>query len=174
MSDADDADADATPLPLSKSARKREWQAVVALAESIVALGRADLRQLPLEAETLAALEATQAMKKGARKRQLKTAAALLAGDDLVAVRAALEERNKPHRQAVRRFHEVEQWRDALITGDAGLLEVLRSEYPHGDHDALEAAVRAAIDERERGGSRAAARALFRQLAELVQLQPPS
>ena len=80
------------PEPPSKSQRKREATALQDLGELLVKLTPAQLRQVPLPEELLAAVRTAQAIpQRGARKRQLQLIGKLMRRlDDPEPIRAAL------------------------------------------------------------------------------------
>lgn len=73
--DAFDNDADGleAPLPPSKSQRKRKATALQTLGEQLVKLTAAQLKQIPLPEDLLAAVRMAQGIsQRGGRKRQLQ------------------------------------------------------------------------------------------------------
>ncbi|MEQ8494684.1 MAG: ribosome biogenesis factor YjgA [Gammaproteobacteria bacterium] len=152
----------------SKSAVKREFAAIQALVRRLAALPPAQLARLPLDADTREAVAVAGTLKRQAYERQVRHASGLLARIDWQGVAAAADALARPQREAVRAFHELERWRDALVAGDAGVLEELAARFPAFDRAEALRLARAAA--RDSGGGRApaAARKLFRYLAGFV------
>ena len=115
--------------PPSKSARKREHEALQDLARRALEAPAGRIDRLALD-ETLG-----QAIRAGrripassARARHIRYLGKLLAADpDGVAVLdGALTEDRAAHAREVARLHQVEQWRDRLLAeGDAALSELV-------------------------------------------------
>jgi len=166
--DAEDEFEQLAPERPSKSAIKREFAAIQALVRRLAALPAQQLANLPLEADTRQAIAAASRLKRQAFVRQVRYAGGLLAREDWRAVAAAVDEQARPRREAVRAFHEVERWRDALVAGDDDVLAELAARFSAFDRAEALRLARAAA--READGERAppSARKLFRYLAGFV------
>ena len=163
--DAEHEIDDLLPERPSKSAVKREFAAIQALVRRLAALSAQQLASLPLEPETREAIAAASRLKRQAFVRQVRYAGGLLAREDWRAVAAAADAQERPRREAVRTFHEVERWRDALVAGDDAVLAELAARFPAFDRAEALRLARAAA--READGERAppSSRKLFRYLA---------
>lgn len=151
----------------SKSQAKREMLALQALAQRMVELPEGQARRLTLSPEVGEAVQDARAMERRALKRQLRFIAGLLAHEDSAAIERAMSELDRPHIEDVRAFHEVERWRDTLLTGDESPIgEVLRR-YPDIDRPHLLRLVRNARNEVDGRGAPGASRLLFRYLMDL-------
>lgn len=149
----------------SKSQLKREMEARRNLGKALVALSAARLAKIPLSDETRNAVEEGQRLKKGALKRHLSRIASLLTEfDDEAEIRAALDRLYQPHREEVRLHREVEQWRAALIAGDAELMQQLCERFESLDRQHLHQLIRNARRERDQHKPPRSARALYRYL----------
>ena len=108
----------------SKSARKREAQAVDALASRLLAMTDDDLRRLPLDDELRDLVVETRGIRSrsaGRRQRQYLSKRLRQAETrELVAACAALERGRGAER---RLFHAAERWRDRLLAEPAALAE---------------------------------------------------
>ncbi len=154
----------------SRSQLKREMLARRDLGEELVALSEARLAKIPLSEETLDAVHDGQRFTRRALKRQLTRIAALITEyEEEDAIRQALEQLYQPHRDEVRRQHEVEQWRDALIAGDEDLMQSLLARFPEIDRQHLRQLVRNTIKERERDKPPKSARVLYQYLFSFVE-----
>ncbi|MFA5515920.1 MAG: ribosome biogenesis factor YjgA [Desulfuromonadales bacterium] len=150
----------------SRTARKREAQAVEELARKLVDLPEATGKKLPLTPEIHAKLQLARATKgHSARDRQIRHLAAVLREEEdlspLVEFLAGQDRRAWEERQ---HFHRLEAWRDRLCHPaefSAALAEI-RTALPKIDADRLTrlaGAVHAYNDRR-------AAREIFRLLRE--------
>ena len=151
----------------SKSQVKRELKALQELGRELVALPAAGLERIPLNDSVRDAVNEARQLKREALRRQLQRVGKLLRDDDEPAIRQALEQVYRPHREEVRALHQVEQWRDQLLEGDDALLEEIVQRYAGAERQHLRQLVRNATREREREQPPKSARQLFRYLSEL-------
>lgn len=172
----------------SKSARKREHAFVQKLVREIAGLSTRQRATLPLDDDVRSAIDTASRLKRQAFERQVRHASGLLARTDWQAVADALERLARPHHEEVRRFHQLEQWRDRLLAGEAGVFDELVRHFGEYDRAELSRLVGAArrnqasgsevADGRRAGGQaadgeRRGARAVFRFLAELEKGSEP-
>lgn len=168
MSDTPDAAPDSGAAPKSKSQLKREMQALQALGRELLGKPSSLLAELPLSERLREAIVAARAMKRGALARQLRFIASLLAAEDAVAIRQALELSARPHQREVERHQQAERWRDALLDdGDPPLADLI-ARFPDCDRQHLRQLVRNARRERQQGGPAGPSRQLFRYLHRLL------
>jgi ribosome-associated protein len=124
---------DVDDTPPSRSARKREAEALQALGLRLAQLSERERRRLPLEPALAIALDEYRSItSNGAKRRQLQYIGRLMREIDTAALEEALAEIDG--RSAASRFrqHELERWRTALIEGDAALTDYV-GRYPHTD-----------------------------------------
>ena len=152
----------------SKTRIKQAMLALQQLGRTLAELPDAQLVALPLNEKTLEAVRHLRGLSKGALKRQTQYTAGLLNQEDVDAVRKQLAQLQQPDVQAVREFHQLEQWRDRLLEGDNELLEELVHQRS-GDRQQLRQLVRNAQRERESQKPPKSARLLFKLLRELQQ-----
>ena len=153
----------------SKSARKREFAALQALAEQMAALSDRELERLGVGASLRDAIALVRPMRpSGARNRQLRHCVKFMDDGDLAEVRAYLADRHSARVAHNRAFHEVERWRDRLIAGGDPVLEELFDRYEFLDRQRVRQLCRDAGREREAGKSGPAARRLFRYLRDAL------
>jgi ribosome-associated protein len=158
------------PLPegeKSKTQIKREVLELKDLGKQLVELPEKALQKLPLSEPFLDAILDAQRFSRGALQRQLRFIASMVPNEDVGAIRKALEEIRQPHRQQVREFQQLEQWRDRLLAGDEGLLNELASRFPQADRQHMRQLVRNAAREREQNKPPRSARVLFQYLSDL-------
>jgi ribosome-associated protein len=129
---------------------------------------RAALERLKLSDATWAALDETHRIKDiRALGRHYKRIANLLEREDRHAVHALLDQAEAREREATARLHQLERWRERLISeGDAALGDYLDA-HPDTDRQQLRTLVRAARHDAERGRPEAP-RKLFRFLREAM------
>jgi ribosome-associated protein len=153
--------------PPSKSARKREHEALQDLARRVLEAGPGRVDRLALE-EVLA-----QAIREGrripassARARHIRYLGKLLAADPAGAavLDRALSEDRAAHAQEVAQLHRLEHWRDRLLgEGDAALTELV-AQHPAVDGAAVRDLVRQARKDEGTPRHVATVRRLFRLL----------
>lgn len=166
MGRRDEIGAEAAARP-SKGQLKRETEALRELVKRLVALPPARLVKVSLDEATREAVLAARRFERGALARQLRYLTGLMRGLDTALIARELDALDQPRRAEVRAFHQVEQWRDALVAGDDGLLDELLARFPAGDRGLLRQLVSSARAERARNKPSRSARQLFRYLAGL-------
>ncbi len=151
----------------SKTQRKREHQALVALARTLVELPASQLDRVPLDAAAREALLDARRLSRGALQRQLLYVTRLLCQQDVAPVRDAVASCQGTGRRAAARLHRVERWRERLIAEGDAALEALLDAYPHADRQHVRRLVRAVHEERASRRPPRNYRALFRYLDRL-------
>lgn len=153
----------------NKSAKKREIEALHALAEQMLTLSDQELARLGVGEKLRSALAQVRPMRvSGARNRQLKHCVKFMDPDELVAVSTYLNDRQSHQLAENQRFHRMEKWRDRLIDEGDEALGSLLDECPEIDRQRLRQLTRDAARERENGKPAGAGRKLFRFLRENV------
>ena len=100
----------------SKSALKREDQALKVLGEELIALKPTQLDQLPLDERLRDAIDEARGMRAhGALRRQRQLIGKLLRLSDAASIREALVGLTADSVAEKRRFREAEAWRDRLV-----------------------------------------------------------
>lgn len=151
----------------SKSARKRELDALYRLAEQMLSLSDHELIQLGVDAALRDALDQVRPMRaSGARNRQLKHCVRFMDADGLQPVVTYLTDRQSQRLAANQALHEIEDWRDRLVAGGDAVLTELLDRHPHLDRQHLRRLCRDAGRERELGKPAGAGRKLFHYLRE--------
>ena len=155
-----------TPSIESKSQKKRNAQRMQKLGLALTKLNARQLDDVPLTAElTNSIAEYHRIHSNEAKRRQLQFIGKLMRETDVAAIEQALELIAGSSAQARYQIHQLERWRDRLVSQDAALTEYV-SDHPTVDRPQLRQhiqRVRSASDEQQR---RTAARALFRLLRE--------
>lgn len=150
----------------SRSARKREAQAVEGLARRLVELPQAERERIPLEPELRAELQQVVSIRQpAARDRQLRHLAGLLRRheESLPALEEFLAGQHQQQRDERQHFHRLEQWRDQLCAPDSfsRTLEEVARQLPKLDVQELSRQARLA-----QNGQRPAFREVFRLLRQ--------
>lgn len=114
----------------SKSQVKRELAELVDLARELIAERVVDLSDLPIPSEVADAVLLARRCKRTALKRQTKHIASLLGRIDDDAIRDTLTRLRQPHLQQVEVEHQLNAWRDRLLSGDQEVVTELLERYP--------------------------------------------
>lgn len=103
----------------SKSARKREAQAIRSLADRLVTLKPDELTRVVADTDIVAAVnDAREMPSHGAGRRQRQYIAKLLRQIDITDIEQALAQADATPAEARRRFHTAERLRDQLLAGN--------------------------------------------------------
>ncbi len=154
---------------VSKSQKKREMHALLAMAESALQLTDEKLAQTGLDEKILGAFaDARKIKKSGARNRQMKFITKLLSHEDSDILESFLLQADEKKQHEKHLFHQLETLRDRLISdGDSVLGEVL-TQYPAADRQHIRTLVRQANKETQAQKPPTASRKLFKYLRTLV------
>ena len=108
----------------SKSARKREYQALQSLGEQLIDLSAEQLASMVLDEQLLEAVQTAKGMKAhGALRRQKQLIGKLMREVDPEPIRVALAASNRHDIIAKEIFRETEQWRDRIAAEGTVALE---------------------------------------------------
>lgn len=150
----------------SKSQRKRDMVALQKLGESLLALAPEQLDRLDLPEDLAEAVRFHHTLKdKEARRRQLQFIGTVMRKIDPEPLRQAMDELDQLRYQQAEEFHQIEEWRDALVDGDREVLTELVGRFGL-DPQQLNRLARQAAAEKEAGKPSKNGRALFRLLRQ--------
>lgn len=122
---------------VSKSQLKREAHAITDLGTKLLGLSVEQLNKFDLPNDIIEALKVAKNIKKhGALKRQKLYIGKLLRGIDAKPVEAQYEMLQSPHKEDVKQFHDVENWRDDIIADTKKINEFL-SLHPQAQRQSL-------------------------------------
>ncbi|MCW8452200.1 ribosome biogenesis factor YjgA [Legionella quinlivanii] len=157
---------------ISKSQKKRDADALKKLGVRLVELPAATLDELPLTETLRQAIDAAKTIKShGATRRQAQLIGKLMRGADHEAILEAYELLQAEKSAQTASFHEVEDWRERLMSeGNEALTEFI-NDYQPQDVQQLRQLIKKAIDERKANRSLGAYKALFRMIREAVEEQ---
>lgn len=161
---------DLPPDETSKTHRKREMTALRDLGEELLLLKPGQLQQIPLPEQIRDAIDAALKMTShGAQRRQKQYIGKLMRTIDPAPIQSALQAIKEHGHASATRFHDLERWRDRLLTEtDTALVSFLET-YPQADRTRLRQLARNAAAEQERGETPKSSRALFKYLRELTE-----
>lgn len=154
---------------VSKSALKREMQALQKLGQTLLDLPISQADQLPLSDELRDAMALYKRLhQREAKRRQLQYIGKLMRNEDQQGIHEALGRFEAQDKVFQQHFHTTEQLRDKLIAeGDTALGELLNSE-PHLDRQHLRQLIRQAQQEQRQNKPPATSRKLFRYLRDSI------
>ncbi len=165
---AESIESDFEPEGRFERRRKKKENAELAseLVEHLLLLKPQDLEKAPIEdGELLDALKDAQRMKAdNARKRQCRYLSSLLLSEDLEAINAFLSEGQKHHQADVDREHELEQWREKILSEGEAALEAFVKKYPSAESASLKSLAEKAQREMALNQNKTSYRALLKAL----------
>lgn len=158
----------------NKTQLKKEIKALNHLGQELIALPASALKKVPLSDNMRQAIEDGKRFQRGALQRQLRRIASLMQAEDIEAIQLELARQKQPSKQQTAELHQLEQWRDRLITGDERLLTELIDQFPIIDRQYIRQLVRNAAAELKRNTTPKSARVLFKYLSEIKRTTPAS
>jgi ribosome-associated protein len=162
-------EGDKAPDPNSKSQRKRDMNALQDIGSELTTLSAQVLERCALPARLMDAITEYKALpnKHGAQRRQLQFIGKLMRDVDEDTLARVHAELNQNVNLAKRRFHLLEQQRDALLNDGKDALAAYVAEHPTADVQLLNQLIRQARKDQEQQKPPAAARKLFQVLREI-------
>jgi ribosome-associated protein len=156
----------------SKTQVKRELHALVNLGERLTTLKADTLAKLPLtDALRKALADAPKHTANIARKRHILFIGKLMRDQDTGAILQLLDQLDASTRQYNERFHNLERWRDRLVTGTDAVLDAFVADYPEADRQQLRSLIRQAQHETAHNKPPASVRKIFKYIRELDETQ---
>ncbi len=151
----------------SKSQKKREMAHLKDLAARLVEIPMPQLEKLPYD-DILEAVELAKKITKGnARKRQIGFIAKQLSKVDVEPITDIVDKLDASSAAYVKHFHQLENWREQLMTDERSALSEICGRFPDTDRQHLRQLVRNAVSERATGEKQTHYRKLFQYLKEL-------
>jgi ribosome-associated protein len=152
----------------NKTQIKRDIAVIHTLAEEIVDLSATQISELNLPLDIFDAAKTAAGMpQKGARKRQLKFLTGLLRNIDIEEVQGKLAKIKSQSALAAKEHHQIERWRDRLLSEGDQALSSLLQDYPNANRQQLRQLLRNANKETETGKPPKSARLIYQYLKEL-------
>ena len=137
------------------------------IGKQLVEMPSSKFDKIPMSDSLRGAVLEAKRFQKGALKRQLKFITGLMHKEDVTAIEVEIRRQNLPDKQAIERFHQLEQWRDSLIAGDKSLINDLIQQFTQIDRQYLNQLIRNATKETKLNKPPKSSRALFQYLKEL-------
>ena len=150
----------------SKSEQKRRAQALQSLGQRLAELKPEALAGIPISEHLANALiEAARITSNSATKRHRQYIGRLMRDEDVDAIEAALARFDAESAAATGNFHDIERWRDDLISG-ARSVNDYSAAYPRADRSQLRTLTQRARTANDAAMRKKHARALFRWLRD--------
>ena len=135
----------------SKTARKREQQALQELGEYLIPLKSAELDSMGLSEDLLQAVHSAARMKShGALRRQKQLIGKLMRQADADLIKRRLDDLSAKDRAEKQMFAKAEKWRDRLLAGDATLIAEFEAASGGSDAELRRLLADLAVTENER------------------------
>lgn len=153
----------------SKSQRKRDMLALQELGRRLLDLSPERIARMDLPDDLAEAVAFYHTLKdKEARRRQVQFIGVVMRGLDPEPIRQALDALDQIRFQHTDDFHQLEEWRDALVAGDQAALEEVTRRFDLDARQVERMAARAAA-ERAAGKPSREGRVLFRLLRQVLE-----
>lgn len=166
MSDSNDSH----PEKPSKSQLKRDMIDLQKIGETLVNLSDHELAKIPLPESLFEAIKFAQSLKSHESiRRQLQYIGKLMREVDQEQIKTALKNLKMNAEANTRQFHQIEQWREQLITvGDDALKQFIET-YPNTDTQHLRQLIRNAKHDRSNNKNTGSEKKLFQYIREIMQ-----
>lgn len=157
------------PDEISKSTIKREMNKLQKLGEALVELPLPQLKKIPLPDELLEAILFVHTLKsRESKRRQLQYIGKLMRNTDVEPIQSAFKHIQLSNSRATEKFHEIEKWRERLVTeGDEALHEFVTL-HEKADRQELRKLIRVVQHNRKMAKNTGAETALFRYLKDVL------
>jgi ribosome-associated protein len=156
----------------NKTELKREIKVLNQLGKELIEMPASALKKVPLTDQMRQAVKDGQRFQRGAYQRQLRRIASLMSHEDVEAIQSEIARQKQPSKQQTAELHQLEQWRDRLISGDDKLLTELIDQFPVINRQHIRQLVRNAAQEQARDKPPKSARLLFKYLSEIRRTTP--
>lgn len=153
----------------SRTQLKNESLALQKIGVALTKLSPEKLARMPMSEQLRnAVLETSNIKKHGALRRHMQFIGKLMRSEEGEAIAAAFDDQQQEERNAARKVHQVEAWRDALITEGKEKIEELLQLYPHADRQQLNQLVRNCQRDLSQQKNSGGTKKLFRFLRDLI------
>jgi ribosome-associated protein len=155
---------------ISKSQRKRDAEAAQQLGKNLLNLSIDDLKTIELPENLSKALDDARRIKQNsALKRQLQYIGKLMRTVDIEPIQEQYLKLTNHYGQDVKKFHQLEEWRDRLLAEGDKALEELINEMPNTDRQHLRQLMRQSAKETKLNKPPKSAREIFKYLKTLFE-----
>lgn len=153
----------------SKSQLKREVQALYDLGVQLSKLPPKILARIPMSDELRDAITtAANTKSNSAHKRQLLYVGKVLRNSDIEEIHAEFEKINEEKARATRQLHQVEQWRDELLSNNKMKESEFFTRYQNADRQVIRQLIRNANKEKQHNKAPTSARKLFKTIQDTL------
>jgi ribosome-associated protein len=154
---------------VSKSQKKREADFLQKMGIKFIELSMAKLDLLPLPENLYKAIVDAKSIKShGAKRRQAQLIGKLMRAADAEEILAAYTKLLEEDSAVTASFHEVEHWRERLMSEDKEALTAFIETYNPEDIQHLRQLIKKAVDDQKKEQNTGAAKALFRYLRSSI------
>ena len=154
--------------PQSKTQLKHEMTELQTLGVALTGLNTAQLQSLDLPENLFSAIElAKKITSNSAKRRQAQYIGRLMRNINPEPIKAALAGLIYTHQQGTGALHELESWRERLLTEGKIAFTDFINYFPHVDRQHLRHLINAALKETKSNKGTTASRVLFRYLREI-------
>lgn len=171
MSDFDQYhDEDDLEFEKSKSQVKREMEALQALGRKLTELKPAQLKKVPMSEDLTHAIKESYNIRQNeAKRRHLQFIGKLMRSEDAEAIQFAIDQFDSSSQRYAQELHQMESWRDRLISGGNDVLSSFISDNPDTDVQHLRALVRNAKKDHDQKKNTGAGKKLFQYIRTITQ-----
>ena len=134
------------------------------MGRTLISLPVKDLDKLVLPERLYESVVKAQSMSHGALKRETGFIGRLIADEDHETIAANVAKLKQANQGEVKQFHELEQWRDNLLSGNNDVMTMLHQQLESFDGQYVRQLVRNAAKEAKLNKSPKSARLLFKYL----------
>ena len=153
---------------VSRAELKRDMHELKEIGARLMDMKPAILDKLPLNERLREALDESKRIKShNARKRHLGFIGKLMQDQDIEPIQEMFKRMDASSDEYNRHFHQLEKWRDRLITEGQPALTAFLDKFPEADHQHIRQLVRNAQKEVKQEKPPASARKLFKYIREL-------
>ncbi len=150
----------------NKTQLKRDMKVLHGLGRELVELAQNKLDNVTLSERMFDAIVSAKKMKKSALQRQFRFISSIMDDEEVETIQLELKQLATPQQKEVEELHQIEGWRDQLISGDNNLLEQLVTEID-ADRQQMRQLIRNADKENQQNKPPKSSRLLFQYLKEL-------
>jgi ribosome-associated protein len=156
------------PDPLSKTQRKNAMLELQKLGEALIKLSAAQLAKIDLPEDLLEAVQIAHKLKTHeAIRRHLQLIGKKMRHIDAEGIRLAVMQVTFTNEQRTQAFHQIEEWRDKLISGGDDAIQELLVLYPDADRQHIRQLIRKSVTDRKNNKNTGGETELFRYLRTL-------
>lgn len=149
----------------SKSQRKKDMLALQKIGESLINLTEEQLAAINLPDNLLNAIHHLKSLNSNeAKRRQLQYIGKIMRQVDPESIKQALKNKELVHKKNTARFHQIEEWRNKLLTQGGEALNSIIAEYPDINRQELQQLISNAEHDKKNNKNTGAEKTLFKYL----------